>query len=391
MDGEVEAAGNGAAAAAALEAPWRDVGADTLRIMAEEVGDMLKEMRVGGGNARAALPYGLPEAAASAGVSTQAFRRAAMELGVWEGRGFGRIGLPEMNRVRDRLGVRRSRGEAAPVRIAVQSYKGGVGKTTLALLLAQYMAREGYRVLMVDCDPQATATSGFGYVPDIEFRERDTVVPYAVGREESLAYAVRPTGIEGLDLVPSCLALQTLDITLFRMQETAGGSAELMYGMLDRAIGSVEEAYDAVVVDSAPSLSMMSAAVMAAASGLVVPVPPTVYDLASTEQYLHNVADMSEAIGIEGFEFVRVVPSRVDRTKRRQMDVLDLMRGRLGRFLTASAMSSAGTIQERAERGETLLTGSERPDSRVLAWAVEVLEELVRDVERCWEADRVDG
>ena len=86
---------------------------------------------------------------------------------------------------------------------------------------------------------------------------------------------------------------------------------------------------------------------------------------------------------------MRVVPSRVDRTKRRQMDVLDVMRARLGRFLTSAAMVSTGVIPERAERGETLLTGDERAPLRVMGWTMEVLEELERDVVRCWGT--VDG
>lgn len=112
-----------------------------------------------------------------------------------------------MNAPRDELGRRRSRGKGAPVRVAVQAFKGGVGKSTLALSLAQYLAREGYRVLLVDCDPQASGTASFGHVPDLDFAEDDTLVPYVLGREKALEYAVLETAFDGVDLVPACIGL----------------------------------------------------------------------------------------------------------------------------------------------------------------------------------------
>src|SRR3546814_17127174 len=69
--------------------------------------------------------------------------------------------------------------------MAVQNFKGGVGKSTLAVHLAQYLAIQGYRVALIDCDSQASATTLFGYVPDLDLTEDDTLSPFL--RQDELA------------------------------------------------------------------------------------------------------------------------------------------------------------------------------------------------------------
>src|SRR3546814_1389900 len=76
--------------------------------------------------------------------------------------------------------------------MAVQNFKGGVGKSTLAVHLAQYLAIQGYRVALIDCDSQASATTLFGYVPDLDLTEDDTLYPFLRQDElTSLDYALR--------------------------------------------------------------------------------------------------------------------------------------------------------------------------------------------------------
>ena len=86
----------------------------------------------------------------------------------------------------------------APIVIACQNFKGGVGKSTTCVNLAHYLALKGYRVLVVDTDSQATTTSMFGYVPDAEITQEGTILPFLESAQKTLVYAVRKTYFQEL-------------------------------------------------------------------------------------------------------------------------------------------------------------------------------------------------
>ena len=174
--------------------------------------------------------YAMREAAELIGRSDQTIRDAEAEgkLSTPEiGRNGKRIGytLAQINAARDVLGTRLRRGaDEEPVVIGCQSFKGGSGKTTTAVHLTQYLARQGLRVLLVDCDPQASATAIFGYVPEADLSPDETLLPFLEGDRVDLAYAVRPTYFDGVFLVPSNLHLYRSEYTL------AAGTAKLEIG-----------------------------------------------------------------------------------------------------------------------------------------------------------------
>lgn len=111
--------------------------------------------------------------------------------------------------MREVLGTRpwREQGDP-PAIIAVQNFKGGVGKSTVSTHLAQYLAIQGYRVCLIDCDRQGSSTALFGYVPDLDIGEEQMLYPFFRNQEQSsLAYAIRETHWDGLYLVPVNLRL----------------------------------------------------------------------------------------------------------------------------------------------------------------------------------------
>jgi chromosome partitioning protein len=90
--------------------------------------------------------------------------------------------LAEINHMREVFGTRPWRSAEDPLAIiAVQNFKGGVGKSTVSTHLAQYLAIRGYRVCLVDCDSQGSTTALFGHVPDLDFDEDDTLYRHCHG------------------------------------------------------------------------------------------------------------------------------------------------------------------------------------------------------------------
>ena len=330
------------------------------------------------------------------GCSRTKIRRAVDELGLEQevnpetGRPVGYT-LAQVHRMQDHLKARPGRlAHERCVRLAIQSFKGGSSKSVTTVYLAQYLAERGYRVLVVDCDPQASATSSFGFVPDAVFEARHTLAPFMRGEHSSLDYAVMHTYFDGIDLVPACLALADVDIALFQAVSRADTHDErkTFYRILREAVDTVEERYDIVLLDSAPALSMMSIGILLAANALLVPVPPALYDFASTGQYLRMAARVIEGIDAsKRFDFVKLMPARIDRAKPKQLEFLEVMEDKLGRFMLRESFHMASAIPDAASYYQTVFD-QPRPDRRIVAMLNRVLGEIEAEIVKCWPSRR---
>ena len=157
----------------------------------------------------------------------------------------------QLNDMRGVFGTRPYRSPEDPCCVvAVQNFKGGVGKSTLAVHLAQYLAIRGYRVALIDCDSQASATTLFGYVPDLDLDEDDTLYPFLrEGERTSLDYALRKTHFDGLELIPANLRLFQSEYEL--AARMARGSGALL-DRLREGIESISDRFDVIVMDPPP-------------------------------------------------------------------------------------------------------------------------------------------
>jgi chromosome partitioning protein len=256
-----------------------------------------------------------------------------------------RIGftLAEVNDIRDLFGTRPSRGPGdEPVVLGVQNFKGGVGKSTIAVHAAQSLALKGYRVLLVDADPQASTTGLFGYNPEVDIDEDDTLLPFLEpGGRESLTYAVRPTYFDGLDLIPACLGLYNAEYHLAASSAGADRFERLRVGM-----AQVAPAYDVVVLDPPPALGMISLNAVRAATALLIPTPPSSIDYASTVSFLRMLASVLETMEAHGARaehaFVQLLATKVDEAKSAHQEMRDAMQEMFsGDILTASLLDSS--------------------------------------------------
>ena len=203
---------------------------------------------------------------------------------------------------------------ARAVTISVGNFKGGVAKTTTCMALAQGLSLLGHRVLVLDCDPQGSLTTLFGILPDTEVTEDQTVARLVYG-ESSLEPVIRKTYWDGIDLVPACTSLFSVEFALpagllrdknFRFWE-----------VLNVGIDELRDQYDVILIDTAPALSYLSINAFMASDGLLVPLPPNALDFASSAQFWNLFSDLSanlvEQRGLEKtFDFIHVLMARVD-------------------------------------------------------------------------------
>jgi len=300
--------------------------------------------------------------------------------------------LAQLNDMRGVFGTRpwRAADDRCAI-VAVQNFKGGVGKSTISVHLAQFLAIRGYRVLLIDCDSQASATTLFGYVPDLDLQEEDTLYPFLRQDElGSLEYAIRATHFDGLDLIPANLRLFQSEYELAARMARGQGT---LLDRLQQGIASVADRYDVVVIDPPPALGAISLSVLRAANALVVPVPPTVMDFSSTAAYLAMLDETMQVLLDHGMNtdlaFLRFVASKVDENKSMQRELMGLMGQLFGNALVRTPLKDSAEIDNASARLMTVYELEGPPTSRsvrdrCLTYLDGVNSEIETDIRSMW-------
>ncbi|MXO67085.1 AAA family ATPase [Altericroceibacterium endophyticum] len=268
--------------------------------------------------------FGIAEAAQLLGCSTNRIRMAEDDgrlPAAPAGENGRRIGynVDELLHMREVLDALPHRGpDDVPSMIAVQNFKGGVGKSTVTTHLAHYFAVQGYRVLVVDCDSQATTTTLFGFNPHFNISREETLYPYLSidPTQADLLYAVKNTPWPNVDLIPSNLELFDVEYELAAAGADGSSILAARFRKLKQGLMDLARNYDVVILDPPPALGTISLAVMQAANALLVPMAATTPDFCSTVQFLNMmdqvIAQLVEA-GIEiDYNFVRLICSKFD-------------------------------------------------------------------------------
>jgi chromosome partitioning protein len=199
--------------------------------------------------------------------------------------------------------------------IAIANQKGGVGKSTTAVSLGASLAELGYKVLVIDLDPQGNASTGLG----IRHEEREVTVYDVLADEAPIEGAIVPTPIDNLFAIPS-----TIDLAGAEIELVSQFSRELR---LKKAIEPLkQDAFDFVFLDCPPSLGLLTVNALAAAEELIVPIQCEYYALEGLGQLLRNVRLVQQNVNT-GLRLTGIVMTMFDpRTKLSEQVVAEVRR-----------------------------------------------------------------
>lgn len=285
------------------------------------------------------------------------------------------------------LPIRRA-GEHLQI-VAVTNFKGGSGKTTTAAHLAQYFALRGYRVLAVDLDPQASLSALFGYQPEFDVGENETIYG-AIRYDETrrpLSEIIRRSYFSGLDIVPGNLELHEFEHDTPRMLADRHQDADgMFFARVAGALAAVAEAYEIVIIDCPPQLGFLTLSALCAATSVLITVHPQMLDIASMNQFLAMTADLlsvvREAGGNLQYDWLRYLVTRYEPNDGPQTQIVAFLRSLFGeRVLTNTMVKSTGVSDAGLSKQTIYEAGRETMNRQTYDRAIELLDAVNREIE----------
>lgn len=239
------------------------------------------------------------------------------------------------------------------------NFKGGSSKTTTTISLGMRLAMRGYRVLLLDSDPQASLTTFFGYQPEIDFRKGGTLydaIRYNDGDSVRVPIVdiLKKTYFPNLDIVPGGIMLSEFETET--PMALSRGEQPVFFNRIRDSLRQVEDDYDIVLIDCPPQLGYLTMSAVCASTSLLMTIIPERVDLASASQFLTMASGVLEVLhtngGIGAYDNFAYLLTRFDTAISTQQDLSEWMRELLGDsviktpFVKSSAVSEAGLSQK---------------------------------------------
>lgn len=274
--------------------------------------------------------------------------------------------------------------------IAVTNFKGGSGKTTTAAHLAQYFALRGYRVLAVDLDPQASMSALFGYQPEFDVGDSETL--YGAIRYDDqrrpLAEIVRSTYFAGLDIIPANLELNEFEHDTPKMLIAPDRDpSDFFFARVADALQSVNQSHDIVIIDCPPQLGFLTLSALCAATSVLITVHPQMLDVASMNQFLAMASDLLAVVRQHGgdlqYDWIRYLMTRYEPYDGPQAQIVDFLRSLFHERVLEAMMVKSTAVSDAGLSKQTIYeAGRDTMHRQTYDRAVEAMDEVNHDIEK---------
>jgi len=247
--------------------------------------------------------------------------------------------------------------------IAIANQKGGVGKTTTAVNLAASLGVLEKKILLIDADPQANATSGLG----VDVEQVETGTYQLIEHTAQAKDVIIATNSPNLDLIPSHIDLVAIEIELVDKNEREY--------MLKKAIAHLKSAYDYIIIDCAPSLGLLTLNALTAADAVIIPIQCEYFALEGLGKLLNTIKSVQKIhnpeLDIEG-----LLLTMYDSRLRLSNQVVDEVKKHFNEMVFSTIIQRNVRLSEAPSYGESIISydASSKGANNYLSLAQELIE-----------------